>query len=262
MQPWRHRRVVAMTSGGGAAAFSPLDISGLQLWLDASQIAGLNDGDAVGTWSDLSGTGNNATQATASKKPTFKTNQINGRPVVRFDGVDDVLEYANQLFTFTGNASVFVVVKVSAAIAGNFPAIIADHTGSPTSCTVCPQVYPNSGVEFCTDVGYPGGVRANSTNSTGTYYLLTVAWQDWQNHKTNGLTKIRVNQAAKTVVSYGANPASFSSGSKFIGSFTGGIYGPIDFFNGDIAELLVYQAYLSASDISQVEQYLSSRYGL
>jgi hypothetical protein len=260
MNPFRRRIQTAMQSGGGAAAFSPTDIAGLQLWLDASQIVGLNDGDPVATWSDLSGNANNATQATASNKPTYKTNQINSRPVVRFDGVDDFMTYANQLFTFTGDATVFAVLKVASAPALYFPAIISDYTGLTTTCSICPQTYPNGGVEFCTDVASPGGVRANSTDSTATAYLLTVAWQDWQNHKSNGQTTIRVNGVAKTVAAYGSNPASFTGGSRFIGTLANGAYGPADYLNGDIAALLVYNARLSAGDIALVETYLDGLY--
>lgn len=47
-----------------------------------------NDGDAVGSMTDQSGNGRHATQSTATKKPTFKTNILNGRAVYRFDGGD------------------------------------------------------------------------------------------------------------------------------------------------------------------------------
>jgi len=106
MQPWRHRRVVAMQAGGGSA-FSPASIPGLQLWLDASQIVGLNDGDAVTTWNDASGNGRNATQATASKKPIYKTNIYATKPALLFDGVDDVLGFTNYL---PGNTFTMVAV--------------------------------------------------------------------------------------------------------------------------------------------------------
>ena len=85
---------------GVPAAFSPLDISGLQLWLKAD--AGLwqdsvggtpaaSDGDVVGAWADQSGNARHATQATTSKKPLLKLAIQNGRDVVRFDGGDDWL---------------------------------------------------------------------------------------------------------------------------------------------------------------------------
>lgn len=50
---------------------------------------GLPDGGVVSTWPDLSGYGNNATQATFANKPAFVWNVQNGKPVVRMDGVND-----------------------------------------------------------------------------------------------------------------------------------------------------------------------------
>jgi hypothetical protein len=67
----------------------PEDISGRQLHLEARAITGLADGDAVGSWEDLSGNGRHAVQATAGSKPIYKTGILNGTPVVRCDGVND-----------------------------------------------------------------------------------------------------------------------------------------------------------------------------
>ncbi len=67
-----------------SAPFVPTDITGCELWLDASQIGGLSDGDPVSTWSDGSGNGNDAVQATGGSQPTYKTGIINSLPVVRF----------------------------------------------------------------------------------------------------------------------------------------------------------------------------------
>src|SRR3990167_3932393 len=67
----------------------PDSISGLQLWLKADAITGLNDGDSVTTWTDSSGNSNDATQSTAANKPIYKTSIINSKPVLRFDGSND-----------------------------------------------------------------------------------------------------------------------------------------------------------------------------
>jgi hypothetical protein len=47
------------------------------------------NGSTVSAWADQSGNGNNFSQGTASKQPTFTTNVLNGRPSVLFDGTDD-----------------------------------------------------------------------------------------------------------------------------------------------------------------------------
>jgi hypothetical protein len=54
----------------------------------------INQGDntAISTWSDLSGSSNDATQATGSFQPVYRTGILGGNGVVRFDGTNDFLE--------------------------------------------------------------------------------------------------------------------------------------------------------------------------
>lgn len=98
--------------------FTARSIPGCKLWLDASQL-GLADGAQVSQWTDLSGSGNHMTQGTAAQRPVLKKGIINGRDVVRFDGIDDYLnkDSANA----DTNITLFVVVKVPN------PAIAANH---------------------------------------------------------------------------------------------------------------------------------------
>ena len=55
---------------------------------DATQL-GLSDDDSVITWTDDSGEGHDLT---AGDAPTYKTNVLNGNPVVRFDGNENYLD--------------------------------------------------------------------------------------------------------------------------------------------------------------------------
>jgi hypothetical protein len=85
-----------------ATDFDPLDLLPV-LWLDASDATTLKDAgganadadEAVATWNDKSGEGNNATQSTAGDRPLRKTNVINGRDVMRFDGSGDNMQFPN-----------------------------------------------------------------------------------------------------------------------------------------------------------------------
>lgn len=54
-----------------------------EIWVDASTLNLANNAN-VSTWLDLSGNGNSPSQATTNNMPIFKTNIINGLPVVRF----------------------------------------------------------------------------------------------------------------------------------------------------------------------------------
>src|SRR5262245_1607697 len=78
--------------GGGVVSFNPIIGSATLIeWNAARLLTGFSDGQAVATFTDQSGNGNSPTQATGSKQPLFKTgaNGINGRAVLRYDGVDD-----------------------------------------------------------------------------------------------------------------------------------------------------------------------------
>lgn len=65
----------------------PSDYSGLKCWLKADDLSA----GAVSSWTDASGNGNNATQGTGANQPTCVASAMNGRNVVRGDGVNDYL---------------------------------------------------------------------------------------------------------------------------------------------------------------------------
>lgn len=87
------------------ASFSPVQISGLQLWLDASDSSTLyqtsngslakTDGDPVGQWRDKSGNARHVSQSDGTRKPALKTAIKNGKNAVRFDGVNDYFRTSN-----------------------------------------------------------------------------------------------------------------------------------------------------------------------
>jgi hypothetical protein len=97
----------ATTSASGTA----LPLTDLRLWLEGD--AGVNlAGDGSGQiwqWSDQSGYNNNANQQTATQRPSYASSQLNGRPVVQFNGTNDQLMLATS--PGTNNFTVFAVVS-------------------------------------------------------------------------------------------------------------------------------------------------------
>ena len=105
--PQRKRRIL---EGGGAdpLTFDPLDISStatLELWLDASKITGMSDGDDFTTsagnceWSDQSGN----SVAISSPGPqgnvaSYQTNIINGLPAIKFEGPSGLVTVGEQVY--------------------------------------------------------------------------------------------------------------------------------------------------------------------
>ncbi len=104
----------------------PSDIAGLVLWLKADAITGLSDGDPITTWVDQSGEGNDAT-ATGTTRPSYQTNELNGLPVARFDGVSDVMQIGSPL-TLAHPYTIFYVGKYNSVDDTQLRRIIASFT--------------------------------------------------------------------------------------------------------------------------------------
>ena len=73
--------------------FVPTDIAGCQLWLKADAGITKDGSDYVSVWADQSGNGNDAVQATGASQPLWVDGQLNGEPVLRFDGSNDFMSF-------------------------------------------------------------------------------------------------------------------------------------------------------------------------
>ncbi len=223
---------LGVTHTGGV--FTPLKLPGLELWLDASQIVGLNDGDPVATWSDLSGNGNHATQATGSKRPLWKTAIVNGRAVVRPDGVDDYLATASASPTLAQPGTVYIV---GALAAGGY---LIDSVGGGRNA-----ITDQSGLASL----FAGNGPIQSSQAVGTTIRIWTA-------TFNGATSIlRVNGVQKL----SGDAGSQSQNGFVICARTGGTLG---FNAGDVCEYIVSSLLHSASDMQRTERYLGAKYGI
>jgi hypothetical protein len=239
-------------NGGSRGGFTPSILPDLKLWLAADRISGLVDGDPVTTWADLSGQGNNATQGTGAAKPTYKTNIVNGRPALLFDGVDDFLDVPAPIEALlqTSTKSVFAVVKwvtlvnntriftlangaaqtrFSLGIISGFNYYLIYTTGSATQSNsiMTGGAAPSTSVAQIFDVtqngtalaGYVNGTLGNSVNDAGT-------------------------TAPNTAGTVGSNQG---------GSLWANVY---------ICEIVAYDTALSASDRARVRRYLGAKYSV
>lgn len=225
-----------------ASAFSPSDISGLKFFFKADSLS-LSDGDAIGTWTDSSASGNNLTQATASLKPTYKTNIVNSKPVVRFDGSNDALNRTAVSWS-TDAMMVFVVTKYTASNYGQFVDYGTNGTGEwnvgQQATTGKPNVYRSSDNTGSID----------TTDRSGAFHIIA------GNITTGDTTNLYVDG---TLVD-GPDSVAFTHASSkdlWVGSRSDGY--PL---SGDIAEIIGYDNTLSAADRQSVEGYLANKYGL
>ena len=114
--------------GGGNASGADGQPANL-LWLRGDALTGLNDGDPIASWGDVSGNANDAEQPEAGQRPTFRTNVLNGYPVLRFedpnedenteDGFGDFLDTPNLGIGATSGYTYFIVLDAVPDVTGD-----------------------------------------------------------------------------------------------------------------------------------------------
>jgi len=101
---------------GGGGGFNPKKISGLALWLDASDLTTITkDGsNYVSAWADKSGNGRNVTQATGSAQPSWQDALQNSKAGIIFGtGAAKYLDLASALSLTGGNYTITIVRKAT-----------------------------------------------------------------------------------------------------------------------------------------------------
>lgn len=230
------------TASGGAP--EPDDISGLAMWWKADAIGGLSDGDPVSTWADSSGNSRDLTQ-TGTARPTYKTGILNSLPVVRFDASDDFLTRTETL-SFTA-AEVFIVFKVD----NDPPAGIA-QTGL---WNFSDDGALNGHYPYFDGTFYDAfGSTARKTLGDLTPDLSTV-FRLYNVSTASGAWTARLDG---TQVHTDGNTVGWPSTAYVVGRSRDATY----FFDGDIAEIVIYSAVLSAGDRDDLEAYFDTKYNL
>ncbi len=236
-----------LVGAGPSAGWNPSNILGLQLWLAADKIVGLSDGDPVVTWSDLSGQGNDVTQATPAKRPTYKVDIVNSKSIVRFDGADDFL--ANETFPDPSAVSAFAVAiyAVGAGLNWGIFELTLDLTTN------------NEGAMLFHE---DDSAKVRWINAQGTQQIIGGDYSD-------GVARVHSVNVESSVLYYRVNGASVGTPISFVSEnpyvldtlVIGGLAGLYE-FKGDIAEVIMYDSYLSPPNRLRVERYLSVKYGI
>jgi hypothetical protein len=232
-----------------ASGFTPRNISGLALWLDASDSSTLfqnSDGttpatatsDPVGYWGNKVGAGA-FTQSTAFRRPVRNLSFQNNKPAVVGDGVDDWLSAAASsigLSSVTAATGFFVYRSTGGGVAWDF------GTASSGNTAVAGLVYD----DFFRNFRTPGSFTAPSIGVTAV------------TSPASGGRSYRINGAAMPLTDSGlfATPTT-----AYVG---GGPTFPSGFisFGGGVCEALVYGTVLSAPDIGRIERYLAAKWGI
>lgn len=227
-----------------ASNWTPANLgSTVKLWLEADiGTGGTTSGDVVSTWTDQSSNAANATGSGAAR-PTYQTGVINGKPVVRFDGSDDVLTFGDKFSSLT-TMHVFLVVKITSdPPASDYETGLWDFS-TAGSATHFPYtdgtVYDSFGSTARKDTVNP----TPAMTSAVMYSVLSKSsW--WQNH-VNGTALYTT--AANTVACNTAPSLGKSLGSYYL--------------KGDIALIIICNAELSGGDLTSMKTYIANKYGL
>ena len=235
---------------------SPIAISPA-LWLN-------DTGSDPSVWTDISGNGRNATGA---NPPAIVTNALNGRQVRRFDGINDTLSLAADLALGAAH-TIFVVAKNTATITETSPAQLILNGGIYTTPSTSEFLLASGSItggftneRLCSIVLADGagiyGYAKTNTNVTDPFIIV---------NSFNSASSVfygKLNNAvdfntASTFGGYSSLNTRYPTIIRHIGSR----YASQNFWNGDIAEILVYPTELSAEDREKVERYLGAKYNI
>lgn len=215
---------------------------GIKLWLKSTEGITLN-GSTVSAWADQSGNGQNAVQVTAASQPAYVANQLNGYPVLRFDGVNDYLQNTSLVI---GQPTTFFIVHTQNVIASNKKSGVFDSKvyGDPYTTR---QLIDYNGIENW--LGIYAGTSWLNYPKTAPFTQITTAVFNGANSKIyeNGVLKIT------------GNPGTYTINGYYIGS--SGLAAD-RWYNGDVAEIIIYNRTLNDTELQMVYTYLKQKYAI
>ena len=243
------------------STFSPADISGLQLWLDAT--TGLydattggspvtTDGSAVARWEDQSSNANHATQGTVNDRPLYRTNHDS----LEFDGGTDSLNCGQpSSLDITGNGSIVFWCYLNSLIDfDGFVSKAVPGTGSIVgNSQYHVEMYLGKLRTIITGNDLRGGTETTGTAatvSTGVWQQFAFTWDgsDLKQYKNGSFAASRTQSGSPVTKAYDV----------FIGR-RDRFFGTID---GKLGEVEIYDEAISSADITSLYDATKTKYGL
>jgi len=243
----------------GAPLFTPKKISGLALWLDASDLSTITkDGsNYVTQWNDKSGKGFNVAQGTGSAQPQWVSSEV------VFDGSSDVLLSAGglDLIKNKAGATVFAVAKITVATGTNLPFFTITINSGPA--TGASRLLLSTGTANGTvrtagrrlDADTLDG-PADEAYTLNQRYIFT-GINDYTNAKAYLYFNNALKQTDNTFQTAGASSDTTSNGFSIGGNYVATIFCKVN-----ISEVIVYESALSTNDIAKVSRYLANKWGV
>jgi len=231
-------RTVSLSGGEVAVRNGSTVPDGVQLWLDAGTISGLNNGDPVTTWADQSGYGRDAGHPQGN--PTYVAIGPNGQPVVNFLGSSNSRLYTDYNFDALTEHSILTVAR---------------YTGGDSERVV-------SSMDHNWLFGFHG-------NGDGRYYAEGWIANSGSSNTTWRLHAGTINDDPDPLASFwrdgnlivannnGSNNTNYRPGRLSLGGWSGS-----EFSNCEIAEVLIFNRVLTPDELNNVGGYLKTKYGI
>jgi len=236
----------------------PSDLANLELWLRADDITGA-DGDAVSAWVSREGS-SYSFAATLTTRPLLRlgANGINSKPTVLFDGVNDALVLSSSIFN-TSAGTIFAVIRFTSTLATGAQSIIGSGDEASATRLVAAISMLASATPTMRIFQRNNDVATTATGNTS--MIAAIPYR--QMFRSSGTSyTLKVNNTVQTLT--GTNNGDwFADTANRDNTVIGAnkVSSVVNFFKGDIAEIIVYGRELSDIETSKIENYLSDRYG-
>lgn len=231
--------------------FSPTEIPGMKLWLKAD--AGITaPGGKVSHWADQSGSANDATQSNVALRPLIMNNIINGKPAVAFNGTTDRLD--GTTINGLGDSSLTVLIVMS----GN-NSVTEDMGETPFGINNGLWIYRytgNNSQNLIIGNNQPAAtsLRSPASSLPNSGYGFRIFCYE---KKKDSISKLYFN--GNFIVNHldHQTNSGFTNSNYYVGN--GGLAWQ-SALNGNIAEIILYNKFLSDSNRQRLERYLNFKY--
>jgi hypothetical protein len=230
----------------------------LQLWLRADAGVVTNSAGQVSQWQDQSGNANHASQSTTSLQPTLVSAAgLGGEAAVRFNGIQDNVN--GSYLSGTGQIGVpnamTVFMLYNAFSTANNQNMMWE-IGVPGQGSAGRNAWINAGDLLFTF--WANDYFLSFVVPTDTYRIRT----DRLDTNLDTLDIFDTTAAITNHFTISTSGAGTPGAGYYVGGFNSSVsgVGSSRNFNGDIAELICYQGYLSETDRQAVTGYLEQKY--
>jgi hypothetical protein len=211
--------------------------------------------DNVTAWADQSGNGNNANVENSGEEPTFVSSFSNSKPAIQFDGVTQLLNVADSNSLDFLNTSIFIVLKRTGVGIGNEITFMKNGDALEDAGSYWqPAWLDGENMHFSVDNG--GSYNRNSfvdiSDGIARITDFTFDGTDF-NIYVNGVQTATYNDQVGNI--------NITSGSLQIGGYNQS-FDAAEYFNGQIAEVIMYNRAVTTTERQQVEAYLNTKYAI